>query len=66
MMTKLYTKMMSRLIYLKSKRGQTLVEYGLILALVCIVTIAILTIMGNQLKTIFGKITATLSQASGS
>lgn len=66
MMTELYCKMVSKLTQLKSKKGQTLVEYGLILALVSIILIAILTIMGNQIKTIFGKITATLSQASGS
>jgi pilus assembly protein Flp/PilA len=59
--------MMTRVVpHLKRKNGQTLVEYGLILALVAIVTIAILTMMGSQLRTIFGKITATLSQASGS
>jgi pilus assembly protein Flp/PilA len=66
MMTEIYSKMMSKLTQLKSKKGQTLVEYGLILALVAIVVIAILTLMGSQLQTIFGKITATLSQASGS
>lgn len=64
MMTKLYVQMMNRLEQLKSKKGQTLVEYGLILALVAIVVIAILTLMGSQLQTIFGKITATLSKAS--
>ena len=66
MMTNLYVQLVNRLAILKSKKGQTLVEYGLILALVAIVVIAILTLMGNQLQTIFGKITATLSRASGS
>ena len=65
MMTKLYIQMRNRLEQLKSKKGQTLVEYGLILALVAIVVIAILTLMGTQLQSIFGKITATLSKASG-
>lgn len=61
MMTKLYTAAVSRLTYLKSRKGQTLVEYGLILALVSIVVIAVLSLLGNQLRNIFGKITNTLS-----
>lgn len=65
-MTKLYVQFVNGLVRMKSRKGQTLVEYGLILALVAIVVIAILTLMGSQLRTIFGKITATLSQASGS
>jgi pilus assembly protein Flp/PilA len=60
MLTKLYTAAVSRLTALKSKKGQTLVEYGLILALVSIVVIAVLTLLGDQLKNIFSKITDTL------
>jgi pilus assembly protein Flp/PilA len=58
MMTELYVKMLNRA---KSRKGQTLVEYGLILALVAIVVIAVLTILGNQLKNIFSQVTAALS-----
>ena len=43
-----------------SKNGQTLVEYGLILALVSIVVISVLTLLGNKLKNIFNTITNTL------
>jgi len=64
MMTKLYTQMLNRLSQVRSKKGQTLVEYGLILALVAIVVIAVLTLMGNQLNTLFGKITSTLGTAA--
>lgn len=64
MMTKIYSSMISRLTYLKNRKGQTLVEYGLILALISIVTIAILTMMGTQLKSIFGRITSTLASAA--
>jgi len=58
MMTELYVKMLNRV---KSRKGQTLVEYGLILALVAIVVIAVLTILGNQLKNIFSEVTSALS-----
>jgi pilus assembly protein Flp/PilA len=61
MLTELYTKLVSQLTYLKSRKGQTLVEYGLILALVAIVVIAVLGLLGNQLKNIFNTITSTLS-----
>ena len=60
MITELYTKLVSRMVYLKSKKGQTLVEYGLILALVSIVVIVVLGLLGNQLKNIFNTITNTL------
>lgn len=36
-------------------------EYGLILALVSIVVIAVLSLLGNQLRNLFGRITETLS-----
>jgi len=61
MLTELYTKAMSRLVHLKSKKGQTLVEYGLILALVAIVVIAVLTVLGGQLKNLFSKVTSALT-----
>jgi len=58
MMTELYVKMLNRV---KSRKGQTLVEYGLILALVAIVVIAVLTVLGEQLKNIFSQVTGALS-----
>ena len=47
----------------KSNRGQTLVEYGLILALVSIVVIAVLGLLGGQITTVFQSITDTLGGA---
>ena len=41
----------------KSQRGQGLVEYSLIIALVAIVVIAILVLMGPQIGDIFSTIT---------
>ncbi|MDR0533480.1 MAG: Flp family type IVb pilin [Verrucomicrobiales bacterium] len=60
MITKFYTKMISQLVHLKSKKGQTLVEYGLILALVAIVVIAVLTALGGKLTNIFNSVSTTL------
>jgi pilus assembly protein Flp/PilA len=61
MLTELYIKAMSSLNQLKSRKGQTLVEYALILALVSIVVIVILTLLGSQIQTIFSQITSTLA-----
>jgi pilus assembly protein Flp/PilA len=49
--------MMNRI---KSRKGQTLVEYGLILALVAIVVIVVLGILGGQLSNIFSTVTSSL------
>jgi pilus assembly protein Flp/PilA len=57
MMTQLYVKTLNRI---KSRKGQTLVEYGLILALVAVVVIAVLTLLGTQLQSIFSKVTTAL------
>ena len=42
-------------------KGQGLTEYALIIALVAIVAVAALTLLGGQIDTIFGQITAALS-----
>lgn len=47
-----------------SKKGQTLVEYGLILALVAVVLIAALTLMKNSISNTFSKVTSELNSAS--
>jgi pilus assembly protein Flp/PilA len=38
---------------IQAEEGQTMVEYGLILALVSVVAIAILTTLGTNIKTTF-------------
>jgi pilus assembly protein Flp/PilA len=48
---------MRRRFPLKAQRGQGLVEYALIIALVAIVVIAILVLMGPQIGQIFSTIT---------
>ncbi|MDX6765549.1 MAG: Flp family type IVb pilin [Candidatus Methylacidiphilales bacterium] len=62
MLTPLYTQAVSWFTCLKTrKEGQTLVEYGLILALVAIVVIAVLTVLGRQLRTLFSRVTSVLT-----
>ena len=38
---------------LRNQKGQGMVEYGLILALISVVVIGVLTTMGGNLKTMF-------------
>lgn len=49
-----------------SKRGQTLVEYALILAFVSVCAIAVLIRLGTEVKAVFSTITSQLSVASSS
>ena len=61
MTTKLYVAVVNQLAKLRSKRGQTLVEYGLILALVSIVVITVLSVLGTSIRGVFNTITQTLT-----
>ena len=51
---------------MKSKKGQTLVEYALILAFISVVAISVLIALGNQVKGVFTTITSQLSIAGSS
>ncbi|MGM0501111.1 MAG: Flp family type IVb pilin [Bacillota bacterium] len=46
---------------IKEEEGQSMVEYGLILALVAIAVIAVLTTMGDELNTLFTTIKDKIS-----
>jgi len=48
------------------QRGQTLVEYALILAIISVVAIGVLITMGGQVKTIYSNIGSSLSSAAAS
>ena len=48
----------------RKSKGQSLVEYGLILALVSVVAITVLQTMGGQIKTTVSGLTAKLQQAN--
>jgi Flp pilus assembly pilin Flp len=50
----------------RKRRAQSLVEYGLILALVSVVAITVLQMMGNQIKTTVSNVQSRLQQANES
>jgi Flp pilus assembly pilin Flp len=51
---------------IKSRKGQTLVEYALILAFISVVAIAVLIALGSQIKGVFTTITSQIAIASSS
>lgn len=51
--------------FFKSEKGQGMVEYGLIIALVAIAVIAAVILLGDNIKAIFTKATDALSLGSG-
>ena len=50
----------------QSRKGQTLVEYALILAFISVVAISVLIRLGNQVKGVFTTITSQLAEARSS
>ncbi len=48
------------------RKGQTLVEYALILAFISVVAISVLITLGKQVTAVFSKITSNLSNAGSS
>jgi Flp pilus assembly pilin Flp len=49
-----------------SRRGQTLVEYALILAIISVVAIGVLINLGNQTKGIYSTINSVVASAQAS
>jgi Flp pilus assembly pilin Flp len=47
------------------EEGQALVEYALILAMICVVTIAVLQAMGVDVSKILDKVSTSLSSVAG-
>ncbi|MCE0522985.1 MAG: Flp family type IVb pilin [Methylacidiphilales bacterium] len=66
MITKIITRAKSALRRMKSKKGQTLVEYALILAFISVVAISVLIALGNQVQSVFTTITSQLAIAGSS
>ena len=51
--------------HLAREEGQALVEYALILALICVVTIAVLQALGVDVSKILDKVSTSLSSIAG-
>jgi len=66
MINKIITRAKATLRRMKSKKGQTLVEYALILAFISVVAISVLIALGNQVKSVFTTITSQLAIAGSS
>jgi Flp pilus assembly pilin Flp len=49
---------------LKSRKGQTLVEYALIIAFISVVAISVLIALGGKVTAIYSNMTSQMSQAS--
>lgn len=63
-MTKMYVKMLCFMNALKSKKGQGMVEYGLIIGLIAVGVIIILTTMGGKLQGLFTTVSNALPGAA--
>lgn len=48
---------------LASEKGQTLVEYGLILALIAVVVVGVIMAIGGKLNNVFGTVSNTLNNS---
>ena len=66
MINKVITRAKVALRRMKSKKGQTLVEYALILAFISVVAISVLIALGNQTKGVFTTISSQLAYAGSS
>jgi pilus assembly protein Flp/PilA len=49
--------------FLKNDEGAALVEYGLLVGLIAVVCITAVTLLGNQINTVFTDITTDLTNA---
>jgi Flp pilus assembly pilin Flp len=66
MINKVITSAKIALRRMKSKKGQTLVEYALILAFISVVAISVLIALGNKVTGVFSTITSQLAIAGSS
>ena len=66
MINKVIIRAKSALRRMKSKKGQTLVEYALILAFISVVAISVLIALGGKITSVFSTISSQLAQAQSS
>jgi Flp pilus assembly pilin Flp len=57
---------MKKLYREKRNRGQTLVEYALILAFISVITISVLAALGRQITGTFSRVTSAIVSGEGS
>jgi pilus assembly protein Flp/PilA len=57
-------KLLAKIQEAREENGQTLVEYGLILALISIVAIAALSLIGDEVTAVFESVGNTLGAAN--
>jgi pilus assembly protein Flp/PilA len=50
--------------FVNEEDGQTLVEYGLLVSLIALVVIAVLTVLGKRIGTVFNTANNSLSTAT--
>ena len=51
--------------FMIEEEGQTLVEYGLLVSLIALVVIAVLTVLGKRVSTVFNTANNSLATATG-
>ncbi|MFQ6020168.1 MAG: Flp family type IVb pilin [Dehalococcoidia bacterium] len=61
MLSKINEALLTVLAHFRNEKGQALAEYGLILALIAVVTVAALVVIGTQLNVTFGDIGGCLT-----
>ena len=66
MINKVIIRAKSALRRMKSKKGQTLVEYALILAFISVVATSVMYALGGQVKGVYTTITSQLQYAGSS
>ena len=55
-LTKMYVMLITFMGTLKNRKGQTLVEYALLLALIAIIVIAVVTLLGGKANNVYSTI----------
>ncbi|NCO33576.1 MAG: Flp family type IVb pilin [Armatimonadetes bacterium] len=50
--------------FVREEEGQTLVEYGLLVALIALVVIAILTLLGTKVRNLFVTVNQTITSTT--
>lgn len=50
--------------FMQDEEGQTLVEYGLLVSLIALVVIAVLTVLGKKVQTVFNAANNALTTAT--